>query len=110
MPTEMVHDIRWLENPLKYDYLRKSYYQCLSRRYFKKGKRLRGVSLDFYKLVGFRFMGESGGIYQYEIYWLKEHDRGCPNEHPNYSKGGKWMPDEACLVKAILRPLGVPHS
>src|SRR3989304_8829459 len=95
--------IRWLEHPFRYEYLRKRYYQSFYPRYFKKGQKVRGVANNFHKLVGYRMVNNAtngDGIYQYELYFLKDYDRGCPNEHPNYAQGRR-MPAEAVLVSSL---------
>ena len=105
---EVRMSICWLEHPRRYDYLRKRYYQSYYRRYFKKGQKVRGVANDFYKLIGYRLVRDASdgeGIFEYELYFLKEYDRGCPNEHPNYARS-KLMPGEAVLTSNLLKEGG----
>jgi len=85
--------IHWLEHPFKYDYLRKTVYMSMYPRSFKKGQKIRGIA-DLYKVVGYQYIGKSGEVFLYELYWLKKYDRGCPDEHPNYAVG-KLIPAEA---------------
>ena len=99
--------ITWLEDPSPYAYLRKTYYDSMSGRGFKTGNGLKRRIGNFYKLLGYRIIAKPEGwgaervweTYRYEIYWLKDYDRGCPNELPGYATRG--MPTEACLVKEL---------
>ena len=96
--------IKWLEHPLRYEYLRKRYYQSDYPRYFRKGQKVRGVANDFYKLIGYRETDSATnglGLYQYELYFLKDYDRGCPQELGNYQHG-KLMPAEAVLTSQLV--------
>ncbi|VUT27833.1 MAG: hypothetical protein SYNGOMJ08_00384 [Candidatus Syntrophoarchaeum sp. GoM_oil] len=101
MNTESVEireesSIVWLEDPNKYDYLRQSVYNTTRRR--------GGVSNTFFKTLGYEEQLKKGKgiqVYERKVWFLKRHDRGCPDEIPLYAPGSL-MPEEAVLVKDIV--------
>jgi hypothetical protein len=97
-------NITWLEDPIKYTYLRCSNYETNN----SKG---RIDKRKFWKLVGYKFIskGYQKGSFIYEIYWLKDYDKDCINEHKEYSSE-ELVPSEAVYVrnadiKNIIRQL-----
>lgn len=84
-----IGEIVWLEDPLKFTYLREKRWDKF-KNYFsiKEAKTLD----DFAKIIGYEYLGldSRGFLHNFRMWWLKKHDRdispngvyknGCPAE------------------------------
>jgi hypothetical protein len=90
----------WKENPSKYEYLRVSDIVGCSANY------LGGLGKSC-KIIGYtksEYNGDS--TYSKIIFWLKDYDRGMPNENEVYGNQPKeYKPSEAIDTKEILRSI-----
>ena len=95
--------IIWLDDPKKYEYLRKSkIYRCSPR--MPSETTLKKQMKSLYKLVGCESPTKMGDrLFESTIYWLKDYDRGCPNQFKENGYGKtSLMPSEAILVKKLI--------
>lgn len=100
--------IIWLDEPLKYSYLRKTKYMSTSSRFPVKsiGKQVS----DFATLIGYELTSKCPGntkgvyLYHYEYYWLKKHDRDISPDGVYAGKEGfeGFMPNEAVDPKNLI--------
>jgi hypothetical protein len=92
--------IIWVEDPTKYEYLRKSPMNCPSRRFPVKSMSKRIGHL--YKVIGYELQCKvEQGSYLFNMYWLKTYDRGTPEGLRDvYATGG--YPAEAIMVKKLM--------
>ncbi len=97
--------IVWIEDPRKWEYLRESTIFCGKRRGLPPG------SGNIWRLVGYeelapsaKSMSTTSRIFQRRVWWLKNYDRGCPDELEGYRKLA--MPCEAVLTKDLIARLG----
>jgi hypothetical protein len=90
-------NVVWLENPLNYEYLRKSRCICCDFEFKKTIKSL----IKNIKIIGYE-KPKMKGIVEYYIYWLKDYDRGMPFEKEVYGKEdsikNNRMPAEAVII------------
>lgn len=94
----------WLDDPLKYEYLRVGRITKCTRTP-PPIKSWASRSKDFFKLVGFMWPPAKRGdrLYVITFFWLKRHDRGCPDEEIGYGSEPEWIrPAESELVTAIM--------
>lgn len=102
---EDLHDpIVILEDPTKYDYVRKGKFACL-----KENKKPIKKEEEHYKLLAYEkphktpdIPGKKTLISIY--FYLRDHDRDMPNEHHNYARGSGIAPAEAVKVVEEEKP------
>ena len=105
---ESNNDTVWLEFPNFYEYVRRTKIlfdkKANSEDILKEMRSIKG----FYKLFGYRLLAydENTDVYMYEVYYLKEYDRGCPKEDIGYGKSNR-LPSEAIPLKEIVNNLNV---
>jgi hypothetical protein len=88
--------ITWIEDPLKYVYLRKTRYLSTSRRFPVKTIGVR--THRFARLIGYELISHPVTYqYTFEFYWLKTHDRDLsPDDvYAGPKRFGGKMPVEA---------------
>lgn len=96
----MVGSVIWLESPEKYDYLRASFILRSSKRISTRNEYWKRKIPNFWKLFGYRFEYKTyGGVYVFTIFWLKDYDRGAPNQDECYTYG---RPSESIRVSKLL--------
>jgi hypothetical protein len=100
IPT-ITSPIIWIDNPLKYSYLRKTHYMSCSSRFPVKT-----MMRNFYPggvLVGYKCDSRSKHCYHFTYYWLKRHDRDIsPNDvYKGPNTFGGFMPAEAVDPKTL---------
>lgn len=65
-------NVVWLEDPMKYAYLRERLYDCMKNRKFPYyNKKLFGNQKA---IVGYKLMQRVGDIDTYIVWWLKDYD------------------------------------
>lgn len=82
--------IVWLEDPRQWEYVRRHSVPCRT----KKGSPINPKLLpNLHKLVGYEELDPSvkskfpsGRTFIRNVFWLKDYDRGCPNELEDYHK------------------------
>lgn len=91
--------ITWLDDPMKYAYLRKGSFTASARfpikRFEKQGDRVIGYS---------RMPPRNPYVYDYTIYWLKKHDRDLDPEgvYRGPAEFGGFMPSEAVNPRDLV--------
>lgn len=83
--------IVWLDNPEKWGYVREATIMVGTRMRPISERQMKQRFGHFYKLVGYAILtpdapSDSAGFFIRRIFWLKDYDRGCPNEkyHTGY--------------------------
>jgi len=101
---EAEREIVWLEDPLRYPYLREGSYGTLKPSQFPSRNWNRGHENEL-KIVGYavhRPAGKRFHFYKRRFWFLKRYDRGSWGApHPNYASG-KVFPAEAVIPSSIL--------
>ena len=105
--TDYSGELIMLDHDLnQYPYIRKSAFDMIGRRRDIEKYLKNGIG-DFYKLIAYQYKGQSGQryykVYNFDVYWLKKHDKNCPNQHlaPRYADGTS-QPCEAMPTAALL--------
>ncbi|MEM4546126.1 MAG: hypothetical protein QW328_05115 [Nitrososphaerota archaeon] len=91
--------ILWIDDPKKYEYLRVSTVIKSTRT----PPKLKFSTPGFFKLVGFLWPPEKLGrrIYSITVFWLKNYDRGAPDENEVYGITD-CRPSESMLTAEIM--------
>jgi len=78
-------EIVWLDDPQKWDYVRVLPIYMGTRARSLTNSTLKLKLANFYKLVGYATLTREtkstpGCFFIRRVFWLKDYDRGCPNE------------------------------